>query len=132
MQQMDIQLYMRTVEEELLFSAPRRLDKATRRADAAHWLEVFGLTHLKDRHPHSLSGGEKQRLVIACALMKRPALMILDEPTSGLDGRNMRIIADVLKEYASSGGTVLLITHDLELLSIATDCKLEVAPCRSR
>ena len=126
MQQMDIQLYMRTVEEELLFSAPRRLDKATRHADATHWLEVFGLTHLKDRHPHSLSGGEKQRLVVACAMMKRPSLMILDEPTSGLDGRNMRIIADVLREYASSGGTVLLITHDLELLSLVADCQLEI------
>lgn len=127
MQQMDIQLYMWTVEEELLFSAPRRLDRATRASDAAHWLYVFGLSHLKDRHPHSLSGGEKQRLVVACALMKRPSLMILDEPTSGLDGRNMRIIADVLREYALRGGTVLLITHDLELLSLAADCKFEIA-----
>ena len=127
MQQMDIQLYMRTVEEELLFSAPRRVGKAERAADAAHWLDVFGLSHLKDRHPHSLSGGEKQRLVVACALMKRPALMILDEPTSGLDGRNMRIIARELSAYAARGGTVLLITHDLELLSLVADCKLEIA-----
>ncbi|MGN0855113.1 MAG: ATP-binding cassette domain-containing protein, partial [Kiritimatiellia bacterium] len=49
MQQMDIQLYMRTVEVELLFSAPRAVGKAERRADAAHWLEVFGLAPLKDR-----------------------------------------------------------------------------------
>ena len=126
MQQMDIQLYMRTVMEELLFSAPRRLDKSTRRVDATHWLEVFGLTHLKDRHPHSLSGGEKQRLVVACALMKRPALMILDEPTSGLDGNNMRIIARELKAYAAQGGSALLITHDLELLSLVADCQLEI------
>jgi len=126
MQQMDIQLYMRTVEEELLFSAPRRLDKATRRADAAHWLDVFGLTHLEDRHPHSLSGGEKQRLVVACALMKRPTLMILDEPTSGLDGNNMRIIARELKAYAAQGGAALLITHDLELLSLVADYQLEI------
>ena len=126
MQQMDIQLYMRTVEDELLFSAPRRLDKATRHADAAHWLEVFGLTHLKDRHPHSLSGGEKQRLVVACALMKRPTLMILDEPTSGLDGNNMRIIARELKAYAAQGGSVLLITHDLELLFLIADYQLEI------
>ena len=126
MQQMDIQLYMRTVEEELLFSAPRRLDKSTRRADATHWLEVFGLAHLKNRHPHSLSGGEKQRLVVACALMKRPTLMILDEPTSGLDGNNMRIIARELKAYAAQGGSVLLITHDLELLSLVADYQLEI------
>lgn len=132
MQQMDIQLYMKTVLDELLYSAPRKVPKRERLADAEKWLDTFGLAHLRRRHPHSLSGGEKQRLVIACALMKRPALMILDEPTSGLDGRNMRIIADVLREYASSGGTVLLITHDLELLSIAADCGLEVPSCRLR
>jgi len=127
MQQMDIQLYMHTVEEELLFSAPRRVSKAERKTDAAHWLDVFGLSHLKNRHPHSLSGGEKQRLVVACAMMKRPSLMILDEPTSGLDGRNMRIIARELKEYASRGGAVLLITHDLELLELAADFRLEIS-----
>ena len=126
MQQMDIQLYMKTVLDELLYSAPRKVPKRERLADAEKWLDTFGLAHLRRRHPHSLSGGEKQRLVIACALMKRPALMILDEPTSGLDGRNMRIIADVLREYASSGGTVLLITHDLELLELAADVRLEI------
>ena len=126
MQQMDIQLYMKTVLDELLYSAPRKVPKRERLADAEKWLDTFGLAHLRRRHPHSLSGGEKQRLVIACALMKRPALMILDEPTSGLDGRNMRIIADVLREYASSGGTVLLITHDLELLSLVADYQLEI------
>ena len=127
MQQMDIQLYMKTVLDELLYSAPRKVPKRERLADAEKWLDTFGLAHLRRRHPHSLSGGEKQRLVIACALMKRPALMILDEPTSGLDGRNMRIIADVLREYASSGGTVLLITHDLELLELAADFRLEIS-----
>ena len=60
-------------------------------------------------------------------MMKRPSLMILDEPTSGLDGRNMRIIARELKEYASRGGAVLLITHDLELLELAADFRLEIS-----
>lgn len=127
MQQMDIQLYMHTVEEELLFSAPRSLPRTAREADTALWLEVFGLSRLKDRHPHSLSGGEKQRLVVACAMMKRPSLLILDEPTSGLDGRNMRIIARELKAYAARGGAVLLITHDLELLELAADYRLEIS-----
>lgn len=127
MQQMDIQLYMHTLEEELLFSAPRSLPRTAREADTALWLEVFGLSRLKDRHPHSLSGGEKQRLVVACAMMKRPSLLILDEPTSGLDGRNMRIIARELKAYAARGGAVLLITHDLELLELAADYRLEIS-----
>ena len=132
MQQMDIQLYMKTVMDELMYSAPRRSTKVERLADANKWLDTFGLAHLAKRHPHSLSGGEKQRLVVACALMKRPELLILDEPTSGLDGRNMRIIADVLHDYAAHGGTALLITHDLELLGLVADCSLEVRPCPRR
>lgn len=126
MQQMDIQLYMRTVMEELRFSAPRSLPAKEREADARKWLEVFGLTALAERHPQSLSGGEKQRLVIACALMKRPTLLILDEPTSGLDGRNMRIIADQLRHFSEEGGAVLLITHDLELLESVAEYRLTI------
>lgn len=127
MQQMDIQLYMRTVREELLFSAPRGVPKAERRALADRALETFGLAHLADRHPQSLSGGEKQRLVVACALAKRPALLILDEPTSGLDGRNMRVIAAQLAQFAMDGGAVLLITHDLELLGLVAHYALPIA-----
>lgn len=126
MQQMDIQLFMRTVREELLFSAPRAVPRADREAEADRLLGVFGLAHLAGRHPQSLSGGEKQRLVVACALMKRPALLILDEPTSGLDGRNMRVIAAQLAQFALDGGAALLITHDLELLELVAQCQLRI------
>jgi len=118
MQQMEIQLYMHTVHKELFFSAPRRMPPDERRAQVARRLDVFGLKALAERHPHSLSGGEKQRLVVACALMKQPELLVLDEPTSGLDGRNMRMIAEQISNFAAAGGTVLLITHDLELLEL--------------
>ena len=126
MQQMDIQLFMRTVREELLFSAPRAVPRAVREAEADRLLALFGLVHLAERHPQSLSGGEKQRLVIACALMKRPSLLILDEPTSGLDGRNMRVIAAQLAQFALDGGAALLITHDLELLELVAQCQLRI------
>jgi energy-coupling factor transport system ATP-binding protein len=124
MQHMEVQLYMRTVRDELLFSAARKTPEETRRREAGHWLKVFRLDALAERHPHSLSGGEKQRLVVACALMKAPSLLILDEPTSGLDGRNMRIIAEQLSLFAARGGAVLLITHDLELLERAAHFQL--------
>ncbi|MEG6502906.1 AAA family ATPase, partial [Desulfovibrio sp. 1214_IL3152] len=59
-----------------------------------------------------------QRLVIACALAKKPGLLILDEPTSGLDGLNMTRLAQALEDQTKEGRCVLLITHDLELLAL--------------
>ncbi|MBQ8445809.1 MAG: ATP-binding cassette domain-containing protein, partial [Opitutales bacterium] len=124
MQNTDIQLYMRTVLEELVSSSPLPRKDAEREALAL--LDAIGLADKRERHPQSLSGGEKQRLVIASVLMKKPSLLVLDEPTSGLDGRNMRIIAAILRDYAAHGNTVLLITHDLEFLSLLATYKIEI------
>ncbi len=82
-------------------------------------LNHLHLHHLSERHPQSLSGGEKQRVVVAAALLKAPDLLILDEPTSGLDGKNRSAMEKVLLEEAQSGRAILLITHDLELLKVA-------------
>ncbi len=124
MQNTDIQLYMRSVLEELVSSSPLPRKDAAREALAL--LDAIGLADKRERHPQSLSGGEKQRLVIASVLMKKPSLLVLDEPTSGLDGRNMRIIAAMLRDYAARGNTVLLITHDLEFLSLLATYKIEI------
>ena len=80
-------------------------------------LTRLGLIEFRDRHPQSLSGGQKQRLVIACALMKDPALLVLDEPTSGLDGGNLERLAKLLREEAEAGRAVLVVTHDEDLLA---------------
>lgn len=82
-------------------------------------MALFGLSSLADRHPQSLSGGEKQRLVIACAFAKNPDVLILDEPTSGLDGGNMLLMAEAVNMLAVRGACVLVITHDLELMKIS-------------
>lgn len=124
MQNTDVQLYMRTVEEELISASA--LPKESAEAEAAALLEKIGLADKRERHPQSLSGGEKQRLVVASALMKRPSLLVLDEPTSGLDGRNMRVIAGLLRDYVRAGNTVLLITHDLEFLSLLATYRIEI------
>ncbi len=90
-------------------------------------LNRFGLGPLAHRHPQSLSGGEKQRLVIACGLISHPDIFILDEPTSGLDGHNMRRIAEMIRSAAHElGMSVVVITHDLELLGIACDRALRL------
>ena len=107
LQNADHQLHMKTVRQELEVSLSLAGCGAD---DVPGLLSLFALEGLAERHPQSLSGGEKQRLVIACAFAKRPDVLILDEPTSGLDGRNMRRIADAC---------VLVITHDLELMGLS-------------
>lgn len=116
LQNADHQLHMKTVRQELEVSlslAPRSSE------NISGLLSLFALEGLAERHPQSLSGGEKQRLVIASAFAKGPDALILDEPTSGLDGRNMRRIAEALRLLAEKGACILVITHDLELMGIA-------------
>ena len=133
LQNADHQLYMRTALEEVttcLRIAAGNLRPASSveevREKALGILAMFDLSALAERHPQSLSGGEKQRLVIACAFAKNPDVLILDEPTSGLDGRNMRRIATALADVAGRGACVLVITHDLELMETACTAALRL------
>ena len=96
---------------------------------ARNLLKEFGLYEYRDTHPSTLSGGQKQRLAIACAIFSGRRILILDEPTSGLDGRNMRLIAERLKSEARHGRTILVITHDRELIESCCDNVVEVAAC---
>lgn len=128
LQNADHQLQMRTVLDEVAMAvavgralkAGKGFPKRTPEDDesAKRWLAAFHIADLAHRHPQSLSGGQKQRVVVACALAKDPDILILDEPTSGLDGANMAAMAAVLRDAAERGLAILLITHDLELLSI--------------
>lgn len=135
LQNADHQLQMRTVFDEVSAALQAgRLGKSGKKGFLAALVSLrlteedrekvrgilagLNLSHLADRHPQSLSGGEKQRVVIACAVAKDPDILILDEPTSGLDGANMASIAGLLKAQAALGRAVFLITHDLELLAV--------------
>jgi len=70
-----------------------------------------------DRHPHELSGGMKQRIVIAMALILKPEFVIADEPTTALDVIVQAQIINLLKKLKKEGMTIMLITHDLAIIS---------------
>ena len=112
-----------SVAEELLLNT--RLTEESK-SNARILLKEFGLYEYRDAHPSALSGGQKQRLAIACAIFSGRRILILDEPTSGLDGQNMRLIAERLKSEARNGRTVLVITHDRELIESCCDTVVEV------
>ena len=87
-----------------------------RQAALARLCEM-GLEPFADRHPASLSGGQKQRLLLALAAESGRNLLVFDEPTSGLDGYNMRLTVKLLRQLASEGKCLLLITHDMDLIA---------------
>ena len=69
----------------------------------------------------ALSGGQKQRVAIASAIAANAKLMLFDEPTSGLDYCHMEKVGELLKKLAVSGNTVLVATHDPELIELCCD-----------
>jgi cell division transport system ATP-binding protein len=75
-------------------------------------LSKVGLLNFQNKFPEHLSGGEKQRLAIARALVHSPRLIIADEPTGNLDEKNVREIVALFKKLHAEGATVLLTTHD--------------------
>jgi putative ABC transport system ATP-binding protein len=78
-------------------------------------LDKLGLSDRLQHHPADLSGGEQQRVAIARALVKNPKLLLADEPTGNLDKENTEIIAQMLSEWNREGGTIILVSHNLEL-----------------
>ena len=80
-------------------------------------LNIVGLDEKGERFPRQLSGGEKQRVVIARALVHRPKILLADEPTGNLDTVNTQEIIDLLKRINSFGATIVLVTHNREVVN---------------
>lgn len=87
--------------------------RADARAQAALWAGKFGLSHVLDQPAPALSGGERQKLSLARALIRKPDILFLDEPCANLDGRATREIETILSEACASGVRVVMSTHDI-------------------
>ncbi|WP_374800067.1 ABC transporter ATP-binding protein [Paracoccus sp. p3-h83] len=110
-----------TAAEQIRFVLEQMGIPAAEARDRAHAaLDDVGLTPRRDLRPAALSGGEKQRVSIACALAKRPRVIFADEPTSALDSENGRIVGTLLRDTAHrSGAAVVCVTHDDRLTTYA-------------
>lgn len=96
--------------------AERAADRARREARQRELFEAYGLAPEVARlYPHELSGGMARRVLLMCALMEEPRVLIADEPTPGLDAELAVRAVDDLRAFANTGSGVILITHDLEL-----------------
>lgn len=89
------------------------VEKAAARAKAEQLLAQVGLTDRADHYPAQLSGGQQQRVAIARALAMDPEVMLFDEPTSALDPELVGEVLSVMKDLASSGMTMLVVTHEM-------------------
>jgi general L-amino acid transport system ATP-binding protein len=88
---------------------------------AMQLLERVGIPEQARKYPAQLSGGQQQRVAIARALAMQPKIMLFDEPTSALDPEMISEVLDVMRELASSGMTMLVVTHEMGFAKAAAD-----------
>jgi cobalt/nickel transport system ATP-binding protein len=120
----DVQLFNPTVFDEVAFG-PLQLrwptDHIRQRVTAI--LDLMALSHLKDRPPHRLSGGEKKRVALASVFVLDPDVLLLDEPTAALDPQSQSQMIDFLVGGGGGVKTVVTATHDLDIVEdIADHC----------
>jgi len=117
-QQPENQLVTLNVEKEIAFG-PENLgvDPIKVRQRVEELIALLDLEHLRDKHPHEMSGGEQQRVAIASTLALKPKILVADEPTSNLDPKNAELILDIIADLNKRDMTVILVEHRLDLVS---------------
>jgi NitT/TauT family transport system ATP-binding protein len=96
-------------------------------------LELMGLSHVRNAHPHTLSGGMRQRVAIARALLCKPELLLMDEPFGALDAQTREVMHDlILHILALEKRTIVFVTHDVEEAVYLADRVIVLAPAPGR
>ncbi len=116
MQDVNHQLFTESISEEMRISDPYEDEEKEKLI-----LGKLNLLEMADRHPMSLSGGQKQRVAIACAVASNRDILLFDEPTSGLDYGHMRGTADLFRMLCDMGKSIIVVTHDSELIRNCCD-----------
>lgn len=114
----DNQIFAPSVEEDVAFgplNLKLPMDEVQNRVEEA--LKRVGMEGFEKKAPHHLSGGQKKRVAIAGILAMSPEIMILDEPTAGLDPQGAIKIMNLLSELNMEGITIVISTHDVDLVS---------------
>ncbi len=99
----------------------QRRPAAEATADALELLERVGLADKRDEYPYQLSGGQQQRVGIARALALRPKLVLFDEPTSALDPELVGEVLGVIRDLATEGWTLVIVTHEIAFARQVSD-----------
>ena len=106
----------RTAQKNVEFGLEAKGVPARERADRANrFLDMVGLAEFRDRYPHELSGGMKQRVAIARSLAYDPDVLLMDEPFAALDAQTREILqGELLRIWEESGKTIVFITHGID------------------
>lgn len=117
-QQPENQLVTLNVEKEIAFG-PENLgvepEEIRRRVEEL--IDLLELEHLREKHPHEMSGGEQQRVAIAATLALKPKILVADEPTSNLDPKSAESILSIISSLNKRDLTVILVEHRLDLVA---------------
>ncbi len=106
--------YLTVIENVLLPLTAQKIGRKEKWAMAREALKNVGLADKADRLPSQISGGEKERVAIARAIVNQPPVILADEPTGNLDTRTSREVMELLRKLNRSGTTIIMVTHSPE------------------
>jgi cobalt/nickel transport system ATP-binding protein len=118
----DIMLFSPTVWDDVAFG-PLHLHSREKAEEITNkTLNDMGIFSLRDKHPYNISGGEKKKASIASVMSLEPEVILMDEPTSYLDPKSKKYVIDLIKNLNKDGKTIIFVSHDPNLVSIADRC----------